>query len=51
MTTYSLIFNPGTPNEYREENELTLEDALEQCETIRENDPSADVLPVENKQQ
>lgn len=24
MTTYSLIFNPGTPNEYREENDLSL---------------------------
>lgn len=48
MATYSLVFNVGTADEIIERNEMTLEQAFEQCEEIKSANPSENVEPLEN---
>lgn len=43
--SYSIIFSPGTPDEYIEENDLTLEDALAQIEEMKEQNPEINAAP------
>jgi len=43
--SYSILFNSGTPDEYIEENDLTLEDALSQIEEMKAHDPEINAIP------